>query len=325
MRTILRVSLSLLFLFAMTACTSDKDVSESKEVEGKGNTMEETIPAAEFPDQFLSGNYEVLYNQLSKSFQKEVSFEEFKRIGEQFNSGVKGFSLTSQLNSPGVVEYQWVSEEGKKGIRANFTEDHTIVGLQVLNITANLEADADYTKNTYQMPINEPWFTFWGGVNELVNYHYPYDNQRYAYDLIIKDGESNFEGDPEDNESYPAFGKDVVAPLEGVVVSVENDMEDNTPGVDTNTEQPLGNHVIIKHENSEFSVLGHFKKGSIIVEDGQKVKSGELLGLAGNSGNSTEPHIHYHVADSAEWEEATSIRIKLSVEEPVRGEIVEGF
>ncbi|WP_240508126.1 M23 family metallopeptidase [Virgibacillus indicus] len=49
-------------------------------------------------------------------------------------------------------------------------------------------------------------------------------------------------------------------PEDGVVVSTENDISDNTPSVDTNEEQPLGNHVIIEHENSEYSIIAHFKK-----------------------------------------------------------------
>lgn len=323
MRAFVKISIGVLFMIGVAAC-SNKEGDSDKEEE-KEEIMTEAIPAVDFPKQFLSGNYERIYNQFSESFKNEVSLEEFIGIGEQFNDAVESYALVSEMSLPEVVEYQWISEKDKKGIRAYFSEDLTIEGLQVLNITANLESDEVYTKNTYHMPINEPWFTFWGGTNELVNYHYAHEPQRYAYDLLMKEGDSTFEGDSTANESYFAFGKDVVAPLEGVVVSVENGVAENTPGVDTNTDQPAGNHVIIEHENNEYSVLGHFKKDSVVVKEGQEVKAGELLGLAGNSGNSSEPHIHFHVADSAEWENATSLRIKLNVEEPIRGEVVEGF
>jgi len=84
--------------------------------------------------------------------------------------------------------------------------------------------------------------------------------------------------------------------------------------------------VIIEHENNEYSVLAHFKKESIIVSEGDEVEAGQLLGSAGNSGNSSEPHIHFHVADRAEWDEAASIRIKFEDgKEPIRGEIAKGF
>ncbi|MFD2628493.1 peptidoglycan DD-metalloendopeptidase family protein [Oceanobacillus kapialis] len=322
MRVFVTVSALLLLLIGITAC-GDED-SSSSEGEGATDTMEKKIIGLELADQFLSGNYEAIYDQFSKSFQKDVSFEEFRDIGEQFNEGVSSYTFISELSLNNFNEYQWLSEGGDKGIRAHLNDDQRIIGLQVLNIQADLGTNDIYTKNTYHMPINEPWLTYWGGTNQLVNYHYIHENQRYAYDLVIKK-EDTFEGDLKKNESYFAFGKDVVAPLEGVVVSVENGIEDNDPRVESNRDQPLGNHVIIQHDNREYSVLGHFKQGSIEVENGQEVKAGELLGLAGNSGNSSEPHIHFHVADSAEWEEATSLRIKLNVEEPVRGETVEGF
>jgi murein DD-endopeptidase MepM/ murein hydrolase activator NlpD len=73
---------------------------------------------------------------------------------------------------------------------------------------------------------------------------------------------------------------------------------DNTPGV-MNRLQALGNHVVLDHGNGEFSFLCHFKKGSVAVKTGQKVKAGEPLGQCGNSGNSSEPHLHYHLQTTA--------------------------
>lgn len=318
MKAILTALMSLAFMLGLAAC------GESNHTSKEENTME-NIPAAHFPEQFLAGNYETLYNQMSEGFQGQVSYEEFKNIGEEFNQDVSSYSLVSEMPLAGLAEYQWLSDQGDKGIRAYFAEDDTIEGLQVMPVTSNLGSDDTYTANTYRMPINEEWFTFWGGANELVNYHYAVENQRYAYDLIIRKGGSSFDGDPKDNQSYYAFGKKVVAPLDGVVAQVENDIRDNTPTVDTNENKPLGNHVIIEHENGEYSMLAHFQHGTVEVEKGQEVSAGEVLGLAGNSGNSSEPHIHFHVADSPNWREAASIRIKLEGEEPVRGETVTGF
>ncbi|WP_240508125.1 peptidoglycan DD-metalloendopeptidase family protein [Virgibacillus indicus] len=62
------------------------------------------------------------------------------------------------------------------------------------------------------------------------------------------------------------------------------------------------------------------------MSEGDEVSAGDVLGLAGNSGNSSEPHIHFHVADGPDWKEASSIRIKLEHgAEPVRGDAVTGF
>lgn len=54
------------------------------------------------------------------------------------------------------------------------------------------ESDKKYSQNTYIMPIKEEWFVFWGGVNEFVNYHYAYEAQRFAYDLVIMKNDSTF-------------------------------------------------------------------------------------------------------------------------------------
>lgn len=57
-----------------------------------------------------------------------------------------------------------------------------------------------------------------------------------------------------------------------------------------------GNHVTIDH-GGEYSVLAHLTPGSISLEEGQQVKQGDLVGHCGNSGNSTEPHLHFHIQD----------------------------
>jgi murein DD-endopeptidase MepM/ murein hydrolase activator NlpD len=62
-----------------------------------------------------------------------------------------------------------------------------------------------------------------------------------------------------------------------------------------NIPEGAGNLIIIDHENGEYSVLAHFKKGSIVVKAGETVVSGQFIGLCGNSGHSSQPHLHYHL------------------------------
>lgn len=333
MKRYVKLAFGLLILVGIAAACSnggneepkdEKEPAEKEETPAEGNG--EPITKEQFPEEFLAGNFEKIYNQTSDSFQGMVTLDQFSEIGKEFNEGVESYGIVSDMPFQGVTEAQWLSDGGDKGIRVYFGGDGTIEGLQVLSVTSNQDSDDTYTENTYQMPINEEWLTFWGGTNELVNYHYPLESQRYSYDLVIAEDGHSFDGDAADNESYFAFGKDVVAPLGGTVVSLENDIEDNTPTVDTNTENPLGNHVIIEHENGEYSFIAHFKQGSILVTEGDEVNAGDLLGHTGNSGNSSEPHIHFHVGDSPDWQETVSLRIKFeNGEEPVRGDAVTGF
>ncbi|WP_234998584.1 M23 family metallopeptidase [Salirhabdus sp. Marseille-P4669] len=350
MKNYMKLSIILLFTFVLVACSkSDENSTKEQEDTSKSteesNTKEETSPSEqketeeseeskqqepitpeEIPEYFLANNTEAIYNQTSDSFKQMVPLDQFERLGADFNEGVQSYELTHSFPTQDLTEYQWISDGGDKGIRALIAEDNTIEGIQLMPISSDPEGDEAYTKNEYQLPMAGEWYVFWGGTNELVNYHYALPVQRYAYDFVIVKDNFSYEGDPTKNESYYAFGMEVLAPGEGKVVSVENEIPDNKPGVETNAQEPLGNHVIIEHEHNEYSVIAHMKQGSVKVEEGDQVNAGDLLGLVGNSGNSSEPHIHYHVADSIEWEKATSIRIKLqNGEEPVRGESVIGI
>jgi murein DD-endopeptidase MepM/ murein hydrolase activator NlpD len=61
----------------------------------------------------------------------------------------------------------------------------------------------------------------------------------------------------------------------------------------------VGNHVIIDHGNGEFSLLAHLRRGTLAVELGQTVTAATPLGRCGHSGNTSEPHLHYHLQDTA--------------------------
>lgn len=72
----------------------------------------------------------------------------------------------------------------------------------------------------------------------------------------------------------------------------------------------LGNHVIVKHANDEYSVYAHLKTGSVTVSVGQQVTKGMKIGEVGNSGNSTEPHLHFHLTTKPEMKGARSLPIQ---------------
>ncbi|MCC7429661.1 urea transporter [bacterium] len=117
----------------------------------------------------------------------------------------------------------------------------------------------------------------------------------YAFDFKIVDEEgSTFHGLGLNLTDYYSFGKPVLAPADGIVVAIENEVEDNPIGK-VNKLKNWGNHVIISHENGEFTEISHFLRESIKVEIGEQVKVGQILGLCGNSGNSSEPHIHFQL------------------------------
>jgi murein DD-endopeptidase MepM/ murein hydrolase activator NlpD len=122
---------------------------------------------------------------------------------------------------------------------------------------------------------------------------------------MMRGGKSH-KGNGKNNEHYYCFGKRVLAPGAGVVVALANGVEDNVPG-EMNPRQAMGNYVIIDHGNGEYSFLAHFKKGSVAVAQDQRVELREFLGLCGNSGNSSEPHIHYHLQTTAWFQQGKGL------------------
>lgn len=154
------------------------------------------------------------------------------------------------------------------------------------------------TKTALRLPFAGPWWVFWGGRVVVENIHVTTPDQRFAMDLVLRKENTSHTGDGKVNGDYYAFGQPIVAPGPGIVAAVTDTVADNVPGV-MNRAQPLGNHVVLDHGNGEFSFLCHFKQGTVAVKRGQKVRAGDVLGQCGNSGNSSEPHLHYHLQTSA--------------------------
>ena len=118
----------------------------------------------------------------------------------------------------------------------------------------------------------------------------------------------------------------------GEIVLVVDGVEDNVPG-ELNPIYVPGNTVIIKTVNNEYLFFAHFKQHSIKVRQGQKVKQGEILGLCGNSGNSSEPHLHFHIQNVKDMNVATGVKCyfdQIMVDEkiktdysPIKGEKIQ--
>lgn len=287
----------------------------------KGN---EKMKAEQLGEAFLQGEFKLIYGLFTPEFKREISLDTFASMGKEWNEGVKRYLLDTNLKlDEEHTQYIFTDNTGTKGIIAIVDSQGKIAGLLMQPLKIYPETDQQLTKNKYIMPIDQEWFVYWGGTNELLNYHYVHESQRYAYDLVITQGNGSFEGDAERNDSYYAFGKPIVAPADGTVVEVVMNIQDNDPVGTANREQPFGNYIMIDHGQQEYSVIGHLQYESAVVKVGDQVKQGEQIGLAGNSGNSSEPHIHFQVQDSQDFETARSLRIRFADgSDPIRGQSV---
>lgn len=147
------------------------------------------------------------------------------------------------------------------------------------------------------LPFRGQWFVAWGGNREDANKHVSVDDQRRAADLVIVDEkDKTHTGDGTKNSDYFAYGKEVLAVADGTVTTVVDGVPENAPGTMNRYVAP-GNFVIVKHTEKLYSLYAHLQPGSMRVSVGVKVKEGDVLGLCGNSGNSSEPHLHFQLQD----------------------------
>ena len=171
-------------------------------------------------------------------------------------------------------------------------------------LTAQITPVHFHQKNRYTLPVKGGYYIHAGP--SWRSHHRKSANiqvgrvvvtQRYAFDmLMLGPGNKIFKGKGKKNEDYFGYNEPVYAPSPGKIVMVIDGIPDNKPGR-VNTWAIGGNVVVIKHRGGEYSYMAHFRRGSIAVKNGQYVQRGVFLGRIGNSGHSTAPHLHYHVAD----------------------------
>ena len=123
-------------------------------------------------------------------------------------------------------------------------------------------------------------------------------------------------GRDEDPANYAGWGREIVAPAAGTVVVARNDRPDQ-PVADKSDpafyapEYPdggdPGNLVVIDHGHGEFSMIAHMQKRTVRVKVGERVAQGQLLGLMGNSGDTSGPHVHYQLQNGPDWERSDAL------------------
>lgn len=322
--TILAISLMVSII---TGCggkdISDKKISENNEasIPSTTNKGAEFMPN-ELSAAMLNGQYEAIYSRFSQTFKSQISESDFTAVATDFTADVNSFEQFSHLHLNGADEWIWLSSTGDKGLSAVFDAQEEIIGLQILELSSFPETDDVLSQTEYSLPFKGEWLVYWGGKNVFANYHYAHESQRYAYDFIQSKNGFSYEGDPSKNESYFAYGQDIYAPADGTVVTVVNDIADNEPVGVMNEKDPTGNVVIIDH-GGEYSILAHLKRGSVTVNAGDKVQRGELIGQLGNSGNSSEAHLHFQISDGQDLFTSNSININWENEiNAVRGQTV---
>lgn len=142
------------------------------------------------------------------------------------------------------------------------------------------------------VPLDGDVTVAWGGDNTKNNYHAAYPDQRWAYDLVIEPHSvrSNI------LEDYGCFGKTVFAPVSGEIRTAHDGEADIQPGARYSGSNVFGNYIVIRPQGEKTRlIIAHLKKDSLLVHSGGFIEEGQPIAECGNSGSTTEPHVHIHL------------------------------
>lgn len=155
-------------------------------------------------------------------------------------------------------------------------------------------------------------------------------SEGFAIDWIKVNQEGKaFRTDGKKSEDWLCYGVDVLAVAPGTVVQTMRDLPNETPGVaptSLKVSEIAGNHVLLDIGNGRYAMYAHLAPHSVTVHVGDRVNVGDKLGILGNSGNTTGPHLHFQISDRPSTLDVTSLpfvfksmtlegRISLNLEE----------
>ncbi|MEQ3500337.1 peptidoglycan DD-metalloendopeptidase family protein [Tenacibaculum sp. SSH1-16] len=247
-----------------------------------------------FQENYNKQQYRKIYNRFAARFQKNVPRKKWDSLLNKMNftyGKITSFSYVETANNS--VRFNVNFEKGNQ--RFKLYPDN-----QILNkLGGFVYRDNPYLEKNISkiaLPFDEGvWYVAQGGDAKSDNNHYDVNPQKKAFDFVlIDDNKKVHNGQRHKNENYYSFGKNVLAPINGEIISVIDGIKDNDPG-HINRYYAAGNSIILKTNNNEFLFFGNLKNNSIKVKTGDIVTKGTIIAQVGNSGKSYYPHLHFHI------------------------------
>ena len=276
---------------------------------GQTEKATDKIIAENFERNYNSDSFEAIFNMFNIEMQKGLQLD--KTI--DFLTGLK--TQAGKITKRAFVKYdqnyaiyKTNFERALFSINISIDSNAKISGLFVKPFKESNLLKMERNSTKLKLPFTGEWTVVWGGDTKELNYHVESEAQKNAFDIVIKNDKGiSYKTDGKTNEDYYAFGKELFAPCDGEIVLVVDGVKDNTPG-ELNPIYLPGNTVIIKTAKNEYLFFAHFKQHSIKVKQGEEIKQGHLLGLCGNSGNSSEAHLHFHIQNAENMAAATGVK-----------------
>jgi len=242
-----------------------------------------------------------------------------KKLAElMYGIGVKNPESKPLTFQPGIAKMVYLflpfSDEAKipraivHEIQFTMAEDVIKINPEVTTDPMNLSQEKPVIvsaplRGDYWLAGNAPSSTSAHRITHLVYKGHDYFAQRYAIDFVqIGKNGITYSGNPAENKNYYAYDKDVLSVAAGRVVEVKDNIPENIPhsnklAVPLSISTIGGNHVVVDIGHGKYAFYGHMIPHSIKVKIGDTVTGGQVLGKLGNSGNSSEPHLHFHIVD----------------------------
>lgn len=204
-----------------------------------------------------------------------------------------------------AIYRSWIHVKGMPFRSLADSKKKLTIGLEILIMlvfaTYNVFIFSSYTVQDDGIELSFPlqdgtYYVGQGGSHVFMNYHNAYEDQQYALDI----GKLNLLGMrahglyPNQLDKYAIYGDQLYSPCDAEVLEMRNNLADLTPP-DSNPAQPEGNYVALACENTDAVVyIAHMQENSVIIDKGDTIAEGEQIGIVGNSGNTTAPHLHIH-------------------------------
>jgi murein DD-endopeptidase MepM/ murein hydrolase activator NlpD len=228
-----------------------------------------------------------------------------------------------------VMNQVFAFNEGRDTLRVRV--EGTSAG-EPAELTATLPVTRDFSKTSWLFPLRGVSYVGWGA--SLHTAHRWVSPEAYALDIArVGAGGLTYRGEGTRFTDYYAYGTEIYAAAAGKVIESANDVPEDPAFLQLPNESTdayfarirenqaklmksetglMGNYVLIDHGNREQSVYAHLQPGSVRVRPGDSVAAGALLGRLGSSGNSTEPHLHFHVCSGASALQCNGLPVNFS-------------